>query len=187
MKTCKVCGESKPYADFGKEPRVADGLQARCKSCKNEANKNWSKANPDKARLSVANWRINNPDKAIEYQNRYKADKREYTRQWYQENKDKYRGYLRARRAKIRLNDFVKYSEKEVLDTYGTSCHLCGIAIDMSAPRATGKAGWEMGLQIDHIIPIARGGADKLENVKPAHGLCNIKKGASEIDYISRQ
>jgi 5-methylcytosine-specific restriction endonuclease McrA len=57
----------------------------------------------------------------------------------------------------------------------------------MSAPRATGKAGWEMGLQIDHIIPIARGGADKLENVKPAHGLCNIKKGASEIDYISRQ
>lgn len=186
MKICKVCGESKPFTDFGKESRVADGLQARCRSCKNNAGKNWSKANKDKARISVANWRIANPDKTAAYQDRYRASKREYTKQWYLDNKDKYRGYGRLRRAKIKSNDFVKYSEQEVLDKYGLNCHLCKSEIDMLAPRAAGVPGWEMGLHIDHIIPIALGGADKLENVKPAHGLCNLRKGASEIDSISR-
>jgi len=32
------------------------------------------------------------------------------------------------------------------------------------------------GLQIDHVIPIVKGGPDTLNNVRPAHGLCNIKK-----------
>lgn len=186
MKTCKVCGESKPSTDFGKEPRVADGLQARCRSCKNEASSKWSKANSDKVRISVKNWRINNPDKTAVYQARYRQSKREYTKQWYQENKEKYRGYVRSRRARIRLNESAKYSEQEVLNTHGNICHLCKVEIDLLAPRATGISGWESGLHIDHIIPIANGGADRLENVKPAHGLCNLRKGASEIDSISR-
>lgn len=31
---------------------------------------------------------------------------------------------------------------------------------------------------VDHIIPIARGGAHKWDNVQTAHLLCNIRKGA---------
>lgn len=186
MKTCKSCGESKPFTEFGKEARVTDGLQARCKLCKNIANKNWSKSNKDKANASVQNWRNSNPEKMATYRESYKESKRETNKIWYQENKDRYRGYLRARRAKIKSNDFIKYSEKEVINLYGTNCHLCNKQIDMTASRAIGSNGWENSLHIDHVTPIALGGADKLENVRPAHGLCNLKKGASKIDYISR-
>jgi 5-methylcytosine-specific restriction endonuclease McrA len=71
------------------------------------------------------------------------------------------------------------YSDKDVLETYGLDCHICQIPIDLSAPRQVGKQGWEKGLHIDHVYPLSRGGLDTLENVRPAHGKCNIIKWAT--------
>ena len=53
-------------------------------------------------------------------------------------------------------------------------CHLCGKMIDMSLH-------WndEWAWTIDHIIPLAEGGApESLENAAPAHRICNSIKGA---------
>ena len=68
------------------------------------------------------------------------------------------------------------FSANMVIETYGTDCHLCGGAIDLDAPRTPGKPGWEKSLHIDHVIPLSKGGDDTLENVRPSHGKCNIKK-----------
>lgn len=47
MKECKKCGETKPPEDFYKEPRVKDGLTARCIACcKADANALFQ-ANPE--------------------------------------------------------------------------------------------------------------------------------------------
>jgi len=32
---------------------------------------------------------------------------------------------------------------------------------------------------VDHIVPISKGGNDTIENVRPSHGLCNLRKGSS--------
>jgi hypothetical protein len=74
------------------------------------------------------------------------------------------------------------FSANMVIETYGTDCHLCGGAIDLSAPRTAGKPGWEKSLHIDHVIPLSRGGDDTLENVRPSHGKCNIRKHNS-LDF----
>jgi len=71
------------------------------------------------------------------------------------------------------------YSDQDVLDTYGAICHICSEEIDLSAPRKVGLPGWEKGLHIDHVQPLSRGGLDTLENVKPAHGQCNVIKWAT--------
>lgn len=71
------------------------------------------------------------------------------------------------------------YSPQQVLEAYGTDCHICDGPIDLDAPRGTGKLGWEMGLQIDHVIPLSKGGPDVMDNVRPAHGYCNNVKNAS--------
>jgi 5-methylcytosine-specific restriction endonuclease McrA len=68
------------------------------------------------------------------------------------------------------------FSANMVLETYGTDCHLCGGAIDLDAPRTAGKPGWEKSLHIDHVIPLSKGGDDTLENVRPSHGKCNVRK-----------
>ena len=33
-----------------------------------------------------------------------------------------------------------------------------------------------MGLTVDHVIPLSKGGSDELENLRPAHWICNNRK-----------
>ncbi len=70
-----------------------------------------------------------------------------------------------------------KYSMYEILILHGTNCHICNLPIDFSAPRRSFKPGWEYGLQLDHVIPLAKDGSDQPINVKPSHGICNLSKG----------
>lgn len=74
------------------------------------------------------------------------------------------------------------YSPQQILDIYGTNCHICNIPIDLNAPRQTGKLGWEYGLQIDHVYPLSKGGTDTIDNLRPSHGYCNNVKNAT-VDY----
>jgi 5-methylcytosine-specific restriction endonuclease McrA len=82
----------------------------------------------------------------------------------------------RTRRSRARHSVSTKITVEQLVATYGTMCHLCNKAIDLNAPRKTGIDGWENGLHVDHVLPISKGGADTLENVRPAHGKCNIRK-----------
>jgi len=70
------------------------------------------------------------------------------------------------------------YTREEVLDRYGSICHLCQEPIDLTLPKRVGYKGWEYGLHLDHVIPLSKGGDDTIENIRPSHGKCNIKKGA---------
>ena len=93
-------------------------------------------------------------------------------------NPEKKRASWRRRQAKKLNNGYEFYSDTDVINIYGTNCHLCEQPIDMNASRRSGIGeNWEFGLHIDHIVPISSGGPDTLENVRPAHGICNIRKG----------
>lgn len=187
MKQCTRCLESFPATlKFFAQNRKT--LNSQCRKCiaeksriyfeKNreivlEKNKIYRKNNPDAMNVYKKKWLENNPEKRKE--SRIKWDKK---------NPDLIRSFTRnnnrKRRAK-KMNTIVKpYTEKEVLDIYGTKCHICNLEININANRQPGKDGWQNGLHIDHLVPISRGGADTLENVRPAHGLCNVKKGAKE-------
>jgi hypothetical protein len=83
------------------------------------------------------------------------------------------------RRARVRGLNYEVFTDEEMLALYGADCHICGGPIDLEAPRRAGVPGWEHGLQREHVIPISGGGPTTLENCRPAHGLCNIKKGRS--------
>ena len=76
-----------------------------------------------------------------------------------------------------RYTDPHLYSLYEVFIVHGGNCHICGMQIDFSAPRSSRFPGWEYGLQLDHVIPLTKGGSDQLINVKPSHGFCNRAKG----------
>lgn len=82
----------------------------------------------------------------------------------------------RRRRAKKLENGIDFYTEKQVLDVYGTDCYICKKPIDLKAPRTTWTKGWQKGLHIEHYIDIALGGPDTLENVRPSHAICNLTK-----------
>lgn len=85
-----------------------------------------------------------------------------------------------AERARYRIktvkrqNKLVKPSRlaaDEVVRTYGSDCHICQLPIDTTLPRTS-----KLGLTVDHLIPLSKGGTDTMDNLRPAHWLCNIKK-----------
>ena len=82
------------------------------------------------------------------------------------------------RRARLKNSITESYTLAQIFITYGYACYLCNKPIDMSAPRQSGKPGWKLGLHIDHVIDIQYGGSDTLENVRPTHGICNLRKNA---------
>lgn len=61
-------------------------------------------------------------------------------------------------------------------------CHICGQAIAWDA-------GWldPQSFVIDHVVPLAKGGADDISNVKAAHRACNSKKRARLVAPIVRR
>jgi len=96
-------------------------------------------------------------------------------------NLDKVRERERQKNRRRRAKESKLYNELQVIATYGGNCYICGLAIDFMSPRKAGLPGWENGLHIDHLIPLAKGGSDTLENVRPAHGVCNLQKWANLV------
>ena len=129
-----------------------------------EYHKEYFEKNPEKLKRYRSNSYYNNKEKRMESFKKYRDKNPDYSRM------------SRRRRANIRNNGYEKYTESQVLEIYGTNCYLCNQPIDLEATRQCGKPGWERGLNIEHVIDIALGGPDTLENVRPAHGICNLTK-----------
>lgn len=125
----------------------------------------------------------------------------DYSRQWQKRNIEKFREYRRnsaqrkaakhrqkvRRRARVRGNEYERYTFEQVIELYGTICYLCNLEIDMEAPRNCIGDNWQNGLHIDHVIPISKNGPDTLENVRPTHALCNINKSSGNAEKAPTQ
>ena len=199
--TRTICGTTKGWRKHRYE------TEQPCDSCRLAYNeqqagyhRKYREGNRDKVREYAKRRYESNPEAQREASRKWVAGNREATREyaakWRDENREKVREYQRthrskdgfkeqdarnaaARRALKRGNGHEPYSVQEVLERYGEDCHLCGLPIDLKAPRsqATGIVGWELGLHVDHVIPLAKGGADMIGNVRPAHAICNLRKG----------
>jgi 5-methylcytosine-specific restriction endonuclease McrA len=188
-KTCTYCKQTKPLADYYIDTNTGRE-KSRCKPCVNLCSNISRQKDPDKYRKQNLAYYYKNKDK-LNQQRRAKwpelyKSKIEYHREkgkkYRAENPDKINGIARRKRAKKRANGWERYTEAQVLELYGTNCHICGDPIDLSLSRKIGTEGWEMSLHIDHVIPISKGGPDKLSNVKPSHGKCNLKKRATLLE-----
>ena len=121
----------------------------------------------------------------LAYHKKYRDANREKERErhklYKKNNKEKHAANERRRRARKRNLKTEPYKVLDVLNKYGTDCHLCGEEVNLECERRTGRDGWERGLHIDHLIPLSEGGADTLENVRPAHGLCNLERNGEKF------
>lgn len=200
-KTCTKCGVEKPFEAFGIHKSAKDGLRHNCKSCRNSKeaeyrSSNWEdiykrkrisrERNLENSRESSRKYYYKTKDKYLAiHKNRYESDsefrelKRIRNRRWRRENPELNARKTMRRYALKKQVLTIPYTFEEVINTWGTCCHLCGNPINFDAPRNCKGEGWELGLHLDHVTPVIAGGPDSLENVKPAHALCNIKKGSS--------
>ena len=195
VKTCSKCKQLKTLDSFGKKSSNKNGLQSQCKACiKNYADqfrannpekvkesarkfrlenkekilakgkeyrlanrekelercRKYREANPQKRKISVKNWQEKNVDKS-----------REISRRWQLENKEKVRHYANLRRSRKVTNGIYEITDKEIKKLYQSECFYCG-----SNER----------IQLDHVVPISKGGQHSIGNLVPACQKCNASK-----------
>jgi hypothetical protein len=166
-KTCTKCKESKQvnstyfYSDKGQ----SSGWKPECRDCTLKLKRIFYQNNKEKLKTRAADYRIRNPETWKQVRAGYRK-----------RNPEKMQAERRIRYARKFGGVHKFYTVSQVIETYGTICYLCNKEIDMDAPRQTSKSGWQQGLHIDHVVRLADGGSDDLCNVRPTHGLCNLKK-----------
>jgi 5-methylcytosine-specific restriction endonuclease McrA len=87
-----------------------------------------------------------------------------------------YHEHTARRRALIADVTVGEVSFERVLARDGLVCHICQHAID---PAIRGMN--PMGLTFDHVIPLSKGGMHSEGNLRPAHRVCNLRKGAQVL------
>ena len=161
MKECYACGEARELTEFNRRKRSRDGLDGICKPCDRARNQRYRRENADRLRG---------------YEVRRYAENRERrntaTRRWRAENPDKLREYREAR------------PEPDWLSKYRRRCAEYGVEPRVSEfTRDDVVAHWGNGWRciycdrpatgIDHLIPVAEGGAHEVENAAPCCLPCN--------------
>lgn len=192
MKKCTKCGEIKPVMEFSKHAGKRDGLQSNCKACTSIARAAWQKASPDKVRERAAAWYAKNADKVKASSAKWRAENRDKASaavaKWYAENpdydanyrannKEAFRIYVQNRRARKRENGgkLSKDISERLFKLQRGKCACCG--------KPLGED-----YHLDHVMPLALGGANEDWNMQLLRQRCNNQKGAKHpIDFMQQR
>lgn len=130
------------------------------------------------SREAMRRWRANNPEARLARDRAYKQRHLEQVRAGHRRYRLRYpdvRRIIWQRRRARELGAGGNFTIDEwaaLCERYGQRCAYCGSA----GP-----------LQVDHRVPLARGGTHDMTNILPACQSCNLKKGASsEQEFRAR-
>lgn len=188
MKQCVDCGDTKSLDQFALHRKDGERRRPHCKPCGVERTRVWQNDNKERKRATGLRWfhkhkeaanaaqrkrrkrrDVRTKDRA--YQKAYrKAHPDTTTRLWRKRWREahpvlvKELACIRAKRRYARMKGAKGHVTPTQLRSriayYGGRCWMCGV-------QAT---------EIDHVKPIAKGGAHLACNLRPACGACNRKK-----------
>jgi 5-methylcytosine-specific restriction endonuclease McrA len=153
---CTTCSTERSEDDF----YVVRGRRiAQCKECRRE-----------KMRTYMRQWRAENPERNRETDRRHRESNPEATAAKYaryaKNNPHKRRDIDARRRARIANAPRVEKIDREyIIARDNSTCHICG-------KRVTTQ------LELDHLVPLAKGGSHTADNLRVAHKWCNGSMGA---------
>jgi 5-methylcytosine-specific restriction endonuclease McrA len=135
--------------------------------------KQYYYANREKCIAHHAEWKRNNTENLRLYEQRRYETKYAYmsekNRRWRKEHPFNRAQCEAKRRARINDASVGKVDYNAIVQRDGMVCYLC----DQEVSRET--------LSFDHVVPLARGGAHSMDNIRVCHKSCNFKKGHRAI------
>ena len=158
-----------------------------------EYQKEYRQENAERLKEYQKEYRQENAEQLKEYQKEYRQENaerlKEHIKQYRQENaerykesykkysqtekfkKNRYKIMLKRRSYKHKVN-FIPHERKAILDRDNWKCCNCGIKVhdDRDRPYTPDKA------NIDHVIPISKGGDSEPNNLQTLCRTCNLSK-----------
>jgi len=190
-KRCSRCGRVRPWRDFSTKPTTRDGLHSSCRACNVAAAGASALRNPEKVRAHKGAWKARNPEKVREQQRkdnlkayaRHGAKLRARVREYAARNKEK----IKARYTSPRGRMLRRFSQQRRM------ARMAGAVNDLTieqwealVARFDGRCAYcgEPWTEIDHVVPVAKGGGLTRSNVLPACRPCNVVKNARSAEVF---
>jgi hypothetical protein len=205
-KQCSKCKEIKSIEDFDKTIKGGDKLHCWCKKCLSEYKKEYCKKNAarlkehksqyyknnsdyfkkyrqeyyknnaEKLRERTTIWRQNNPEKSKESSKIWRENNQEQAatniKIWRENNPQRIKAHRKKRKALQKGATVETIDLIQVYESLNWVCGICGKKINKKLNYPHPKSA-----SLDHIIPLTKGGNHILNNVQPAHLICNKSKG----------
>lgn len=203
---CRVCGVEKELTKENFRGRLrADGLiyfEYKCNPCRTARGKKWYADNREHCQKRDKKFREENPGLVRGWhrknKEKHRAKYRKQTRERYQREIDKLRPYFRERAKawreknllQSRLNakqgrarrknakNHMKVTAAEIVDLFKKQrgkCAICHKKITIDNKN------------VDHIVPLAKGGLHEIKNIQLTCPPCNAyKHDRDPIDYMQK-
>ncbi|WP_327712384.1 HNH endonuclease [Streptomyces sp. NBC_00464] len=166
-KACGRCFAVKGYGGFSVQSSSASGRMTICKRCTSERRHQWNASNAEGRKEYNRRWRKGHPARAAQHDRgrSQSPERQEYNRRWRESNQERRKAHLiksrilyRARKAAATVVPFTvdeMLADWEEYDLYG--CAFCGGPYE----------------EIEHLMPLSRGGEHSLANIVPSCIECN--------------
>lgn len=163
---CKKCGGTDKHKD------------GRCVPCQRERTRKWNAAHPETTRKANEKWQNAHPEKMSEAHRKWinaNPEKvREYSRNWGKAHPETTRAINQRRRGRVMQSDgsFTSAEWKALVAQYDGHCCYPGCE--------------RTDLHADHVVPLAKGGSNTIDNIQPLCAYHNQSKGTKSADYRNK-
>lgn len=167
---------SKSYAPIRNAKKRADRASNPDKY--KELDKKYHLSRKEMRNAQSRKWMKEHPEYHREYYARNAEKLATKSRKWRKSHPETPRNYAKKRRALL-----AGAAEIETIDRFalvardGSCCYLCGRILDINKKRE---------LSVDHVVPISRGGAHTMANLKICCQPCNSRKRDRTLEEYLR-
>jgi 5-methylcytosine-specific restriction endonuclease McrA len=130
----------------------------------------FRKENPEKVKKTLNNWEKEHREERLRYKAEYRRTHKKIITDYRKNNPDKFKVFKQNRRAREVQADgsFTAKQWRNLCDKYSNRCLDCGRKRKLTA---------------DHVVPLSKGGTNRISNIQPLCGSCNSKKGTKTTDF----
>jgi len=180
IKVCPDCGKSKPRSEYNFNNRQKQTYQAYCRPCEKVRHTAFALANREQELARKKSYYYANRDRLLQYKkDNYELTKpeklliaknyrlvnaeaiKQKSNKYFAENKELVRHHARLRKVRKKANGLFLVTLKEQRKLYSQPCFYCGS---------------NESIQLDHVVPLSRGGNHSIGNLVPACASCNNQK-----------